>query len=301
MPEWPTVIAIAGTAALASPVGGLIALWRKPTTLFMSLALGFASGVLLATIAFEMIPPALELGSLLIAVAGFAAGFFAVYLFDLFIHRGQLAGEHAEQRRPRGGEVTVLAGGTSVEELIEGLSIGVGASIQPGLGLLIALAIVIDNVSEALSIGEIIRNEKTDLDRKQVWRILGWTGLIGAAILVSTLAGWFFLRGLPEPVSGFLCGVGAGGMFYLTVTDLVPEADEHHYQQSSALAMATGFILVFVLSTFLSARARVGERVTGPGSAGTRRRAKLRRACHAPRSIDRAALPPGCSRKRRRR
>jgi zinc transporter, ZIP family len=36
-----TIIAIAGAAALASPIGGLIALWRKPTTLFRSVALGF--------------------------------------------------------------------------------------------------------------------------------------------------------------------------------------------------------------------------------------------------------------------
>jgi zinc transporter, ZIP family len=261
MQDLLTIIAIAGTAALASPLGGLIALWRKPTTLFLSVALGFASGVLLGTIGFEMLPQALELGSLPIAVAGFTVGFIAVYAFDLFIHRGQLAGERSEQRpqverfyhqhRPYGDEVTVLAGGTSAEELIEGLSIGIGTSIQPGLGLLIALAIGIDNLSEALSIGEIIRSEQADLDRGQVRRILGWTGLIGGAILGSAVAGWFLLRDLPEPVLGFLFGLGAGGMFYLTVTDLVPEAEEHHYQQSSALAMAGGFITIFILSRFL--------------------------------------------------
>jgi ZIP family zinc transporter len=38
-----------------SPLGGLVALWVTPTTLFMSFALGFASGVLLATVAFSML------------------------------------------------------------------------------------------------------------------------------------------------------------------------------------------------------------------------------------------------------
>jgi ZIP family zinc transporter len=114
-------------AAIASPIGGMIALWRKPTSLFMSLALGFASGVLLGTIGFEMMPQALELSSVAVAVAGFVVGFAAVYGFDLFIHRGMLAGEKAEQHgaverfhrrnRPRGDQVTVLAGGTSAEEL----------------------------------------------------------------------------------------------------------------------------------------------------------------------------------------
>src|SRR5690606_35508787 len=113
----------------------------------------FASGVLLGTIAFSMLPHALALGSLPIAVAGFVIGFASVYGFDLFVHRGRVAGAAAEQhpqierfyrqRRPRGGAVIVLAGGTSAEELIEGLSIGVGVTIHPGVGLLIALAIVV--------------------------------------------------------------------------------------------------------------------------------------------------------------
>lgn len=261
MGDFLTVAVIAGAAALASPAGGLLALWRTPSTMFMSCVLGFASGVLLATICFEMLPQARELGSLAHAVGGFALGFAAVYAFDLFVHRGQLAGEDAEQRpqverfyqwrRPHGGEVTVLAGGTSAEELIEGLSIGVGAAIQPGLGVVIALAIVVDNLSEALGIGEIIRSEGTEDARGRARRVLGWTGLIGVALFGSAMAGWFFLRGLPDPVLGVLFGVGAGGMFYLTITDLIPQADRHQYQQSAALAMGIGFLAIFILSQFL--------------------------------------------------
>ncbi len=258
--DYATVMAIAGAAALASPVGGLVALWSRPTTLFMSIALGFAGGVLLATICFSMLPQALQLGSLPIAVTGFSPGFLAMYAFDLLVHHGRLAGEESKQhrqverfyrrRRVRRGEVTVLAGETSVEELIEGVSIGVGTAIKPGLGLLIGLAIVIDNLSEALGIGEIIRAEQGER-QPQTRRILGWTGLIGAAVLVSALAGWFFLRGLSGPVLAFLLSLGGGGMFYLTLTNFVPQAEELHYQQSAALSIGFGFMFIFVLSGFL--------------------------------------------------
>ena len=252
------VLGIALAAALASPVGGLISLWLKPTTLFMSLALGFASGVLLATISFEMVPRALEMSSLLSTISGFTGGFLAVYGLDLFINRGKLVGEKAEQKqaverfhrhhRPRGDQVTVLAGGTSAEELIEGLSIGIGAAIEPGLGLIVGAAIVIDNIAEALSIGELIRDQGHDKDRRPVWRVLKWTGLIGISLLSSALIGWFALKGLPQPVLGFLFALGGGGMFYLTVTDLVPEAEERHYQQSAAVAIGAGFMAIFALS-----------------------------------------------------
>lgn len=253
------VATIAGAAAAASVAGGLIALWHKPTTLFMSATLGFASGALLATIVFAMLPHALELGSLTTAVVGFALGFCAVYGFDLYIHRGQLAGEESEQRveveqfhrrhRPRGDQVTVLAGGTSAEELIEGLTIGVAATIKPGTAALVALAIAIDNIGEGLSIGELIRVGGRDSRRGR--RILGWTSLIGAAVFVSSLAGWFLLRSVSESMLGFLFSIAAGGMFYLTITELVPEAEERHYQQSAAITTAAGFILVFVLSQYV--------------------------------------------------
>jgi ZIP family zinc transporter len=250
------LLTVATLAALASPAGGALALWRRPTTLFMSLALGFAGGVLLAAVGFEMLPQAMDMGSWQVAGGGFAAGFAAVYAFDLWIHRGKVAGEKAEQRQrverfwrshhPRGSQVTVLAGGTSAEELVEGVSIGVSAAIEPRLGALVALAILVDNLGEGLAIGELIRGTSPG---RQAKRILGWTGLIGASLLVSTLAGWFFLRGLPRPVLGFLLASGAGGMFYLTITDLLPEGQERQYEQTAALAAGAGFLLVFVLSS----------------------------------------------------
>jgi zinc transporter, ZIP family len=255
-----SVLGIAVAAALASPLGGLIALWVRPTTFFMSLALGFASGVLLATISLEMVPQALTSSSLMTTMLGFIGGFIAVYGLDLFINRGRIAGRKAAQwatvrrfhrrHRPRGDQVTVLAGGTSAEELIEGLSIGVGAAIEPGLGFMVGAAIVIDNIAEALSIGELIRDEGRDDRGRAVRRILKWTGLIGVSLLSSAFAGWFALRGLPPSALGFLFAAGGGGMFYLTVTDLVPEAEERHYQQSAALAIGAGFIAILALGHF---------------------------------------------------
>jgi ZIP family zinc transporter len=256
--DYLAILAVAALAAVASPLGGLLALWHRPSSLFMSVALGFAGGVLMGTISFEMMPEALRLSSLWVAVGGFILGFLSVYGFDLFIHRWRVAGHKAEQikdvkryyrkHRPRGDEVTVLAGGTSTEELIEGLSIGIGTSIRPGVGLLIAVAIVIDNFAEALSVGELILAEHGSGRQHRVRRVIKWTGLIGISLLGSALAGWFLLRNMSPTVLGFLLGAGAGGMFYLTTTDLLPEAEERHFQQSAGLAAGAGFTLILVLS-----------------------------------------------------
>lgn len=257
MSDLALVLAIAVPAALASPLGGAIALWRAPSTLMLSLAVGYAGGVLIATFAFEMLPKALELSSLPLAIGGFCLGFALVYGLDLYINRGRLAGDEAEQsaavkrfhRRhaPRGSETAVLAGGTAAEELIEGATIGIGAAIDPSVGIIVAVAILIDNVSEALSIGELIISDRSAQPSPRL-KVLGWTSAIGASLLISSLAGWFLLRGIPKPALGTMFAVGAGAMFYLTVSDLLPEAEGHQYQQSAAIAAGLGFLTIFALS-----------------------------------------------------
>jgi ZIP family zinc transporter len=109
---------------------------------------------------------------------------------------------------------------------------------------------VIDNLSAALSIGELIRDRPGDKRSQPVWRILKWTVLIELSLFSSALAGWFPLRGLPAPIFGFLFDAGGGGMLYLTVMDLLPGAEERHYQQSAALALAAGFMAIFALGQF---------------------------------------------------
>jgi zinc transporter, ZIP family len=251
-----TVLGIAGAAAAASVLGGLIALIRRPTSLFMSIVFGVASGVLIGTVTLEMVPQALELTSLGATAAGLAAGFLSIWLFDLFVNRWRLAGERAAQfpdvvayhrsHRPRGDRVTVLAGGTAAEELVEGLAIGSGVIIDPQVGALIAAAIAIDNLSEGLSIGELVLSGREPGGRS-VRRVLGWTALVGASLLASAVVGWLALRDAGGAVVGVLQAAGGGGMLYLTVSALVPPSEERQYQGSAALATGAGFIVMLVL------------------------------------------------------
>jgi ZIP family zinc transporter len=251
-----TVLGIAGGAAAASVIGGLIALVRRPSSLFMSIVFGFASGVLIGTVSLEMVPQALELSSLGATAAGLTAGFLAIWLFDLFINRWRLAGERAAQypqvvayhrsHRPRGDRVTVLAGGTSAEELVEGLAIGTGVIIDPEVGGLIAAAIAVDNLSEGLSIGELVLSGRAP-GRASVRRVLGWTALVGMSLLASAVVGWLALRDAGGGLVGVLQAAGGGGMLYLTVSALVPPAEERQYQGSGALATGAGFLVMLLL------------------------------------------------------
>lgn len=251
-----TVVLVAGAAGSASVLGGLLALLRRPSSFVMSIVFGYASGALIGAVTLEMLPQALERVSVLATGAGFGVGFLAIWLFDLFVNRWRLAGREAEQwpeveayhrsHRPHGDQVTVLAGGTSAEEVVEGLAIGTGVVVEPSVGLLIAAAIAVDNLSEGMSIGEFVVSGKAG--GRAVRRIVGWTGLVGVSLFISALIGYLALRDASPEAIGILQAVGGGGMLYLTVSALVPPSEERQYQGSGALATGLGFLTILLLT-----------------------------------------------------
>ena len=257
MPDELLVVALtSGVAAAASIVGGLFALWHRTSTLISSLAFGVASGALIGTVTLEMLPAALESGGLTVASIGFTAGMLGLFLLDLIVHGGLIMGEHADQRRivrryhrrrRRDSKVLVLAGGTSVEELVEGLVIGVGAAVEPSLALVAAIAIGIDNLAEGMSVGELIRDE-TPARAQALPRVLAWTGTIGLALFASSIVGWLAFRGVAPEVLAALLAAGGGAMLYLALSSLVPEGEARQYQGSATLASGVAFALIFVLS-----------------------------------------------------
>jgi ZIP family zinc transporter len=249
-------LVFAGAAAIASPLGGWLGLRLGTGSLFLSISVGLAGGVLLGTFSFEMMPAALEAAGRTLTVAGFVFGFASVYAIDMLINRGFMAGRESDEwhtlsrihrnRRARSSKVTLLAAGTSVEEIIEGLSIGVALATDPTLGAIIVAAIILDNLVEGISIAEIIRAENPERASLPTY---AWTSIIGLALFSSATIGWFFLSEMPQSVVGSLLALGAGGMFYLTITDLLPKSERAQYQQSAAVSVAIGFLVMFVLSS----------------------------------------------------
>lgn len=255
MGDFLIVLVIAAAAGLASPLGGYLAFVIKPRSLMLSVAVGFAGGVLLGTFAFEMMPEAILHLPIALVVICFIIGFGAIYAFDLYLNRGEVAGPEAEERRqverfhrrrkPRGTVVTIVGGATSAEEIIEGIVLGAGAAVSTGTALVIGVALLIDNISEALSIGALAQAEEEDNARKSV---MIWTSAIGGALFVSTILGWLVLRGLPLWALGALLATGAGAMFNLTISDLLPEAESRQFQRSSTVATGIGFLVSMVLA-----------------------------------------------------
>jgi ZIP family zinc transporter len=253
-PIW-VVLAISGAAAVAAVIGGAASLWHRPSTLVSSLALGTAGGALIATVAFEMVPQAMLMGQVPAVLAGFGLGFGGIWALELVLERGKVAGSEADQRdqvaqfhervQPLGGPESVLGVGVLIETAVEGLAIGIGGGVNLVAGLIIALGVTLDNLTEGMSIGELARREARDGLRRTV---MTWAGAVAVTTVVTAVLGWLAVTHVPPLLLAGAFGAGAGILLYLALAQLIPQAEAQQYQRSSTLAAGAAFSVVFVLS-----------------------------------------------------
>ena len=91
------ILAYSALAGLATSIGAAVVIaFGRPKPRLLSGMLGFASGIMLAIAAMELVPAALALGSVYVGAAGFALGALLMALLDVLlphVHLGAYAVE----------------------------------------------------------------------------------------------------------------------------------------------------------------------------------------------------------------
>ena len=133
-----TPIALAAITALATILGGLLALKTRDR---LHLVLGLAAGLLLGLVAFDLLPEVFELGqgellgAQTVSVA-IIAGFLVLHLFEKFFGSHEPAesdygNSHSHKSNIAGG-VGALAMGVHI--FIDGLALAIAFSVDDALG-----------------------------------------------------------------------------------------------------------------------------------------------------------------------
>ena len=267
------VIGLIGSSALV--LGGVVgSVWQAPTHV-TGVLLAFASGTLIAALAFELFPEAVEVGGLGPSVIGLftgAAVFVAANtLLDSRVAAGAgdpdevpapgpvgdaLAGAEAEQteklavaarqdqRAPAGVAFALLAAVT-LDGIPENLALGVSlAGTEEGIAGVIALliAIFVSNFPESLVGAVAMRSE----DRPKRFVIGIWT-ITAVVLTVAVVVGRAVGEGLSPGVLAFALSFAGGAVLASLADTLMPEAFEHG-RPFNAMSTALGFLLAFVLS-----------------------------------------------------
>lgn len=217
--------------------------WTPPRQLVRVL-LAFASGALIAALAFELFDDSFKMGGPWRAGLGLLAGAATFIAIDWLLERRvekQKDQKSGGKSAARGGVGLALLAAVTLDGVPENLALGV--TVVGGASFALLVAIFLSNFPEALA-GS-IEMRKGGMSARAV--MITWS--VAAALLAGAAIGGYFVAGVLRPETVALALAFACGAVLASVADtLMPEAFEHG-QPLNAFATTGGFFLSYVLSS----------------------------------------------------
>jgi ZIP family zinc transporter len=226
------LLAIGAVTGLATLAGGTLALRLKSQAgpLF-----GFAGGVVLGVVLFELLPEAFSLGSRpphAWQVLAAAACGFGVYLLA---HRALSASPAV-----RGLQRHLGPGALTAHSLMDGLGIGLAFQVSPVAGAGVALAVLAhDCLDGANTVTLAVAGGSSP------WAVRGW--LFANALAPLAGIGLSRLIALPKGALELLLGLFAGILFYIGSGELLPRAMARGPRAPAGAAAVLGLAALFLV------------------------------------------------------
>lgn len=233
---------IAGGALLA---GSAVAWFVQIPKRIVAAIMALGAGVLISTLAYELVEEAADDGGLLPTVFGFLGGAIIYIVADWLVSRPRKAerGDSAANivaRRAAGGSGVVIAIGALIDGIPESIVMGLSV-LQGGLSIPIVAAIAISNIPEGLSSTAQLKSS----GKSGWWVARLWLGIALVTVIASVLGFTAFQSASPDLIA-VITTIAAGGLLAMVCNTMIPEAfDEQHFL--TGLWATIGFLFAFVL------------------------------------------------------
>lgn len=211
-------ILLSFASLLSTTVGGLFALRHHDR---LHLILGFAAGVLLGVVAFDLLPEIFRLaaehavdasGPMVALLCGFLL-FHGIEKFAL-VHQAQ-ENSYAAHQHPHLGTMSAVA--LIGHSFMDGVGIGLSFQISTAVGVTVAIAVVAHDFCDGLNTVSLMLMHGNS--RKRALAMLAADALAPVLGATSTLA-----FHLPPTSLMLYLGFFAGFLLYIAAADILPEA-----------------------------------------------------------------------------
>ena len=203
------------------------------------MALG--SGVLVSSVAFELMDEAYRAGGLDAAATGLLLGALVFFLADREVSRR--GGERRKNAgEEQGGSAAAIAIGALLDGIPESAAIGISLIEGGGVGVALVAAVFLSNVPEGLSSAAGMKRAG-----RPAAHVLGLWGAVTLASTLAALLGYLFLAGASGNVVAAIQAFAAGAILTMLASTMMPEA----YEEGGpvvGVVTTVGFLLAFVLS-----------------------------------------------------
>ena len=243
-----TVFLVSASAFLSAALGGFLAL-RAIGHVGLIIAAG--AGIRIGAAYFDLIPESVEHlgGSLDVAMLCTAFGFLAFYAIEKLtaLHVGHETATELEHGDSAHRHVGFLGSmGMSLHSFLDGVALAAGLAIGGGLGLVIAVVVVMHRFSDGIGIVSLLLASRTP--RNEIYR---WVGLVALAPVLGVIVG--LLLPIPDMVLGGMLAVFAGFFLYIGAAELLPEAHRSDRSRWVVAATLAGVGAIYAFSIFANA------------------------------------------------
>ena len=236
------VLVLSTLAGLATGLGGLIAVVRRPGKKLLGFSMGFAAGVMITLSFLQLMATALEMAGLLLALFGFVFGSLLIFSLDFVLpHTYSSVQEKGKIDSRFFRSSMLIAIGISLHNFPEGIAVASGYSYLPKLGLVIAIAMAIHNVPEGAAIS--LPAYMGGASRSKAF---GLALVSGLAEPLGALVASLFLESFHSLVPLGLA-FASGVMVFITLDELIPVAHKDGHEHLTSLGMILGCSSTFVL------------------------------------------------------
>lgn len=218
-------------AGLSDMLGGWLGYKTRLSRIMPRYTIAFAAGILI-TVTFIDILPEVPFGTHAHVVL---AGFLAFYLIEkvIMLHA---CGEDECKVHKIGG-ITVF--GMALDNIVDGIGIAVGYAVDPTLGLLIMIGVVIHEIPQGIASVAIMKS--AGYSKTKTYSVLALAAVlypIGAAVSAF----------IPSEFNVTILAFVAGDFVYIGASDLLPEAHKK-FNTKVILSVLAGVAFILLLKS----------------------------------------------------
>lgn len=224
-------ISLIGTMIGAS-IGVIV---RRPSKKFLGAIMGFAGGLMLSVVVFELIPEAIYKTNVLFTVIFYSLGIGIVMLIEKFTTKKSIKSSNYMK-------VAIITSiGLMLHNLPEGIIMGCGFLVEQSLGVQMSIIIALHDIPEGIAVTAPLMASNVRSSKIIIYAfITALPTALGAAL--GVMAG---------KVSDFYLGLSlalaSGIMMYVVFGELIPESNKLWSGILNTLSVIIGLTLGFIM------------------------------------------------------
>jgi ZIP family zinc transporter len=240
------ILVLSTLAGLATGLGGLIAIIKKPGRKTLGFLMGLAAGIMITLSFLELMSEASKIYGLSVAAVGFVAGSLLMFVLDFLLPHKFFSVDEKGMIDGRALRSSVLiAIGISLHNFPEGIAVASGYSYLPRLGVVVTIAMALHNIPEGMAISLPIRMGGGS--KSAALKLALISGLVEP--LGAMLASLFLESSLG--LVPFALSFASGVMVFVTLDELIPVAHERGHEHFTSFGVIMGCIATFMLLSTL--------------------------------------------------